>query len=281
MIQMNIQANKTFLSGYNFSTRCDYIFASTIDRDPSNKKENTGIAVCKNNLNDVKDNDLVFCKTDFIPNLKESLEGKNVKIHVITHESDCPITEQLFNFLHSEKIISWRAINVEFEHEKLKPIPLGIANDYCSSTLKYNDMAGTKKVKSNKLVYINNRIQNYPKERKILYENFSTNEYWTVRNPWEISDIYQYREELLNHKFCMCPRGNGIDTHRFWECLYLGIIPVVVNNYNMSHFDELPVLFVDSFTDLIGEENYLEKIYNDFSSQTWNFNKLKIDWWLN
>ena len=28
-------------------------------------------------------------------------------------------------------------------------------------------------------------------------------------------------------KFVACPRGNGTDTHRFWETLYRGSIPVV------------------------------------------------------
>ena len=277
---MNENTKQTFLSGFNFSNHCDYIFANTLDRDPSNTTENTGVAVCKNNLSGVKDNDLVFCKTDFIGKIKESLENTKVKIHLITHESDYAITQEIFNFLNSEKIISWRAINIEYQHEKLKAIPLGFANDYCHATLKYNDTLNVKEVNPNKLVYINNRVHTYPKERKILYDKFSTDDMWTVRNPSDITDKYQYREELLNHKFCMCPRGNGIDTHRFWECLYLGVIPIVIKNHNMNHFDELPVLFVDSFVDLIGEENYLEKIYSDFSSESWNFDKLNVSWWL-
>jgi hypothetical protein len=29
------------------------------------------------------------------------------------------------------------------------------------------------------------------------------------------------------YKYVICPRGNGIDTHRVWEALYLGVVPVV------------------------------------------------------
>jgi hypothetical protein len=32
------------------------------------------------------------------------------------------------------------------------------------------------------------------------------------------------------HNFVACPRGNGVDTHRVWESLYRGSIPVLVRN---------------------------------------------------
>jgi len=35
---------------------------------------------------------------------------------------------------------------------------------------------------------------------------------------------------LRRAKFVLCPRGNGIDTHRFWETLVCGAVPVVVEN---------------------------------------------------
>ena len=31
-------------------------------------------------------------------------------------------------------------------------------------------------------------------------------------------------------EYVICPIGNGIDTHRFWETIYLGRIPVVLNS---------------------------------------------------
>lgn len=38
---------------------------------------------------------------------------------------------------------------------------------------------------------------------------------------WEYSRLSQ------RYEFIACPRGNGIDTHRFWETLYRGGIPIV------------------------------------------------------
>ncbi len=32
---------------------------------------------------------------------------------------------------------------------------------------------------------------------------------------------------LSEYKFWICPRGNGLDTHRAWEALYVGAVPVI------------------------------------------------------
>jgi hypothetical protein len=36
-----------------------------------------------------------------------------------------------------------------------------------------------------------------------------------------------YLEELRRHRFSLAPPGNGLDTHRAWESLYLGTLPLV------------------------------------------------------
>jgi hypothetical protein len=40
----------------------------------------------------------------------------------------------------------------------------------------------------------------------------------------------KYLLVVSRHRFVICPRGNGIDTHRFWESLYLNSFPVVVES---------------------------------------------------
>lgn len=39
-----------------------------------------------------------------------------------------------------------------------------------------------------------------------------------------------YLKQLSRHNFIICPRGNGVDTHRFWESLYLNAYPVVLKS---------------------------------------------------
>jgi hypothetical protein len=40
----------------------------------------------------------------------------------------------------------------------------------------------------------------------------------------------EYSLLAANYRYIACPRGNGIDTHRFWETLYRGSLPVVIDN---------------------------------------------------
>lgn len=51
--------------------------------------------------------------------------------------------------------------------------------------------------------------------------------------------------------FSACPRGNGLDTHRFWETLYRGGIPVVISSEwsrTLRRFYKVPLLEVRNFT---------------------------------
>jgi len=41
---------------------------------------------------------------------------------------------------------------------------------------------------------------------------------------------WSYSKLSSQFHFVACPRGNGMDTHRFWETLYRGSIPVVVES---------------------------------------------------
>ena len=87
-----------------------------------------------------------------------------------------------------------------------------------------------------------------------------------------------YLEDLSHHKFAVSPEGNGIDCHRTWECLYLGVIPIVKESKAMSFFKDLPILFVDNYDDITPE--FLEKEYEEkFKNK--NFDLKKIKYYIN
>lgn len=54
----------------------------------------------------------------------------------------------------------------------------------------------------------------------------------------------KYRELLRRHRFVLCPRGNGMDTHRFWESLYAGSIPIVEESNWSQRLKALKIPFV-------------------------------------
>ena len=57
---------------------------------------------------------------------------------LITSQSDLAITEELF-MKKPKSIKKWFAVNVDFEHKDLIPIPLGLANNYSPKNLRLED----------------------------------------------------------------------------------------------------------------------------------------------
>ena len=56
--------------------------------------------------------------------------------------------------------------------------------------------------------------------------------------------------EYARHQFVVCPPGNGRDTHRCWEVLALGSIPIVVSSRLDALYAPLPVIILDDWMDM-------------------------------
>ena len=60
-------------------------------------------------------------------------------------------------------------------------------------------------------------------------------------------------DDLSQYLYWLAPQGNGFDTHRVWEALYLGAVPVMERlpiTRHLFHSPDLPVLLVDDMTRL-------------------------------
>ena len=56
--------------------------------------------------------------------------------------------------------------------------------------------------------------------------------------------------QIGEHKFVVCQRGNGLDTHRICEVLLMGSVPIVEHSGLDDLYSEWPVVLVDSFEDV-------------------------------
>jgi len=80
--------------------------------------------------------------------------------------------------------------------------------------------------------------------------------------------VHVYLDVLASLRFSTAPRGNGHDTGRFWECLMLGVIPIVERDIFYERLREiypkLPFIMLDKWDDLdsmldtLNEEKYKE-----------------------
>jgi hypothetical protein len=92
-----------------------------------------------------------------------------------------------------------------------------------------------------------------------------------------------YAKIVEKHRFVVCPRGNGIDTHRFWETLYRGSVPIVLRDpWSKSlKIHNLPMIEVEEFSeDSIGQAVIAAEksgAYDAFNPA--NIPALWIDYW--
>ena len=85
-------------------------------------------------------------------------------------------------------------------------------------------------------------------------------------NPFEKVPAALVYDKTLESRYALCPRGCGVDTHRFYECIYLGCVPVVLRTHTV--FDRLydpvtgfPCLVVERWADVT--EELLDACYPD------------------
>jgi len=200
----------------------------------------------------------------------------------ITGHSDYCINYDLFQ-KYEGNCKFWFTVNKNFETERLISLPLGIPNNNPEIPLFFGNieimleiMEKPRMLKN--LVYMNFSINTCTVEREGCYQYFNDKE-WVSKgtNLQSLEGRRSFLEDIRNHKFVLCPRGNGIDTHRLWEALYMGSIPIVKNHISYTEFHDLPILFVNEWTDIT--EVFLENKYKEINERSWNMDKLKFSYW--
>ena len=164
--------------------------------------------------------------------------------------------------------------NITIEpRERIIPLPIGIAN----SMWKHGDLNIWKQIlENNSLVnkpnsiYFNFNINTNTIKRKKCYDVIRSKNIPNLPN----TNYLNYLKMLSSYKFAICPEGNGLDTHRFWECLYLKVIPICLKNHITEYYSKnFPIVLLDDWNHI--DENMLGSYYNN---TCWdNYNMLNFD----
>ena len=275
------------LTSYNFARTSDIVFSETLTHkqfDEIKDKEDIEI-VFKNSYLifylrkkfSLCENDVIFTNTYFVENLFDLLSSckrfKNIKL--ITHQTDIPITKKLYN-KKPECISKWFSINVDYENDNLIPIPLGLANDYSPKNIMKQDFNKiTKNNDKSEKLYLNFQKNTNLKERKALLKKFEEIHWAVTEKPNQEIDTYLHN--LNKYKFTLSPWGNGYDTHRFWEAIYAGSIPVTKKHITYKSSEGLPVIQLSDYKS-ISMERLLKEAELVIGDST--LDKLNIDYWL-
>jgi len=262
-----------WIQGQKFEQIADMIFSPNEKvRDDYDKPKNTF------NLMELKDGDIIYTHTMYVKQLSDLLKYLSGSLIIVSHNSDINVGEiDIPNC-----VAKWYSQNVNYVHPKLESIPIGIEND---RWLKKVDKKAImlSQLRKNKyyynLVYMNHNISTNPIKRLNLYHQFENASWVTSERGKNGNDFAHYISQIYNHQFMICPEGNGMDTHRMWECLYMGCIPIVKRNTNITFYEDLPICVVDDWDEVT--KPFLLREFEKISNMKWDKEKLTQKYWNN
>lgn len=229
----------------------------------------------------------------FVKYILNNLDS-SIQYILYIHNSDHSFNDKYKELVDSNVITKIYSQNIDYSYSntKLNLLPIGIANSmwkHGNLLELYDVIKSTYKNKKLKNIYVNINPSTYP-YRKVLLDKIKE------LNSFSLAKGKPYKEyllELASHRFCLCIRGNGIDTHRFWESLYLGVIPVIINNKTTSctnwinylkvlevpfyeiKNDDLNKMFIQ-YTDIFFTEDLYYKIIRTCNSSIYNLPFLRL-----
>ena len=135
-------------------------------------------------------------------------------------------------------------------HPRIHALPVGIERQAYRSGGQINDFRKKLDNDPNKrniqiLVAWNNDTN--MNRRKHLKKFESQKRVFIIRNRVHARTFHSMLRKTL---FVPCPAGNGIDTHRVWEAIYLGAVPVILESEFCG--DAIwPVIVVKNWSELL------------------------------
>lgn len=228
----------SFITGNGLAARCRYVLNYDVL-----------------SVNEGVDNNWWFCKRDFLDYFFAQLAPRENFV-LFSHNSDYPVDARFRRRLEQRQLVAWFGANVALRHPKLFAFPLGIANP----RWPHGDGGAL------------HRAQDASAQRTTLFNvsfDLSTNseerhhcleQTGLERGPKK--PFPEYLDDLRSSYFCISPRGNGIDTHRTWEALYLGTIPVVTRSVLTEQHPDLPMVVLDDWSQF-GSIDFSPELYEE------------------
>ncbi len=223
----------------------------------------------------VKEGDVIFLKTKYLRQFLKYMHPKIPERYIlITGNGDEDVPGNFAHLLEDKKLIRWFAMNTTIEHPKLIPIPIGGGSLSQSGKEAYIRELMLNPAEKETLLYINFKPDNHPERARAL-NYFADKSFCSIDKP---CSSQEFLERVSRAKYVLCPQGNGLDTHRVWETLLLGSIPILKHNELDPLYSDLPILFVNDWSEV--SEELLQRRYAELKNGSYNFEKLMADYWL-
>jgi hypothetical protein len=205
---------------------------------------------------------IIYTYTRHIDRIQKLIDWFQNDFILVMHNCDTNITEDNHHILQHPKIIKVYTQNLCIDHPKYFPLPIGLANSmWPHGRPQYINNISI--LKNNKFYFYFN-IGTNKSERGDCYEKLKSKLLFHHSESFQ-----QYIQRLADTEFCICPVGNGADTHRLWECFYTKTVPVVLDIpfYRIleKHF-KLPFVFLKDWSDFDSNDKRFNYSLYDFEN---------------
>ena len=225
----------------------------------------------------------VFVEGDFLEDFFTVIHPHIKDAYVlVSHNGDLNITADFLKYI-DDKILAWYAQNVDVQHPKLIPLPIGIENAYYRNNGQVIGFEKVRKMhipKIPRILSALNIITN-KKERVPALDYLRTHPAVDVLTTSHQSFVTR-ESKLASYMFTASPPGNGIDCMRTWEAMYVGSVPIVKKSICMSYFKNLglPLYVIDDWRELdILDSTQLAAVYERLAKD-FNHPALWVDYWI-
>jgi len=231
----------------------------------------------------IKNNDIVFVKIEFLREFLLTVNKKfsNTNYSVISHNHDTEVNSDLIGDINYSNINLWtQNLNI-LENKNTFIMPIGIEN--------------RRFLKNGRIHNFNQATKSNLGKKYLVTSNFNSNTNIKYRYPIEkffntISYVdtskftsEEYLQKLSNYKFAICPAGNGLDTHRIWESIFVDTIPVTIkNNFSQNLVNNnIPCLILKTWEDFLKfTQKDLNSIYDEYLEKfDFKINVSFDHWW--
>lgn len=174
---------------------------------------------------------------------------------------------------------------------RVRPLPLGLTND-CDDgplhrllgdrePLKTVVEEGRRTIGYRGVKYANFNPKTH-KSRRRLQQLLNENPVTSIESPdYSRDGRISYLRSLRDSDFVLCPRGNGIDTHRLWETLYVGGLPVVEEFPRARELLQgLPAIIVRDWSNITNSA-FMERSWYEMHENTHSAERLTLSYYAN
>jgi hypothetical protein len=210
---------------------------------------------------EIKKGDRIFMKLNDIPSFLCLAKSIFVPLDIVIHNSDESFTQEMFNML---KPYARRIYAVNCLTPYAISLPLGFRDHQYTSHHTLKRVMAEPPVERSIKCLVNFLISTNPSIRQPVFDFFKDKSFCTVQD----YTSYDYQKSLSHSdsetmqrridfyrtlkrtKFAICPQGTGLDTHRVYECIVLGVIPIVLSSPLDNLYSKFPIWIVKSWEEV-------------------------------